>query len=132
MATISIMGIAFTALLASLMGVFQFGDQHRRLAVAETLVRRYADSVDNATYVACATPASYAAALAPAPPSGFAVQITAVEYWNGDANATFHSSTAACTTGGDQGSQRITVRVTQTGVTGGVVDDAVVLKRDAS
>jgi prepilin-type N-terminal cleavage/methylation domain-containing protein len=132
MVTIAIMGIAFTALLASLLGIFKFGDQHRQLAVAETLVRRYGDSVDNAAYVNCATAASYAAALTPAPPSGYSVQITAIEYWNGDANVTFHSSQATCTSSGDKGSQRVTVRVSQTGVTNGVVDDVTVVKRSAT
>jgi prepilin-type N-terminal cleavage/methylation domain-containing protein len=129
MVTISIIGVAFTALLAALMGVFTFGEQHRKHAVGETLVRRYADSVNNATYVSCATPASYAAALAPAPPTSYTVSITSVQYWNGDATATFGSS---CVPANDKGVQRITIRVTGATSTATVPNEVVILKRNPS
>jgi prepilin-type N-terminal cleavage/methylation domain-containing protein len=132
MVTISIIGIAFTALLAALMGVFTFGDQHRKAAVGETLVRRYADNVNNATYVNCATASSYSAALAPAPPTDYAVAITAIEYWNGDATATFGTSQSGCVSATDKGIQRITVRVTGTVSTGSIPSEVVILKRNPS
>jgi prepilin-type N-terminal cleavage/methylation domain-containing protein len=132
MVTISILGIAFTALLASLMGVFSFGEQHRKLAVGETLVRRYADSVNNATYVDCATTSSYSASLTPAPPTGYTVTITTVEYWNGDASATFGTSQSGCVSASDKGAQRITVRVTGVASVGPLSNDVVILKRDPS
>src|SRR4051812_16752640 len=83
--TIAIMGIAFGAILGGLNGVFSSQQQHQELAVAETWLRRYAEQVDAATYVACATTSSYASALLPAPPTGYTVQVSSVDYWNGDA-----------------------------------------------
>jgi prepilin-type N-terminal cleavage/methylation domain-containing protein len=132
--TISIMGIAFTALLAALMGVFTNGDTHRKLAVAETLLRRYADSIENAAYVNCAAPADYASALtgSPSPPTGYTVAIAPpVKYWDGAVSpAAFGSSQSNCVANGDKGIQQLTLRVTQTDTVRGVVKDLVVTKRD--
>jgi prepilin-type N-terminal cleavage/methylation domain-containing protein len=127
--TISIMGIAFTALLGALIGIFQTGDTHRKVAVSETLVRRYADAVDTAPYVDCAEPTDYAAAVSEEPPpTGFTVQVTAVEYWDGNPNSAFlGTSPDACI---DKGVQRVNVRVTQTDPGHGFVDNFLVVKRN--
>jgi prepilin-type N-terminal cleavage/methylation domain-containing protein len=126
--TIAIMGIGFGAILSGLGGVFMSGDQHRKLAVAETWLRRDAEQVDAAAYVACASTASYAGALSPAPPAGYTAQITAIDYWNGDApNATFGTT---CTT--DKGAQRVTLQVASTSTYRGVSQTVVIVKRDPS
>jgi hypothetical protein len=68
------------------------------------------------------------AALSPAPPTGYTAQITAIDYWNGDApNATFGST---CTT--DKGAQRITLQVASTATYRGVSQSVVIVKRDPS
>jgi prepilin-type N-terminal cleavage/methylation domain-containing protein len=131
MVTIAIMGIGFTALLACLAGTFTAGDQNRKVAVAQTVARKYADALSNATYVSCAVTTSYASALV-SPPSGFTVAVTNVEYWNGDSTATFGTSPSTCTTNGDQGVQRLNLRVTQTDSLRGVIEDVLVLKRKPS
>jgi prepilin-type N-terminal cleavage/methylation domain-containing protein len=130
--TITIMGIAFTALLSALTGIFWSGDAHRKVARAETLVRSYADAVDVAPYVNCAAAADYTGALLPAPPAGYTASIQLVEYWNGGATGSIFPGTtqATCVANGDKGVQRITVRVVQTDAVRGVTIDVVVVKRD--
>jgi prepilin-type N-terminal cleavage/methylation domain-containing protein len=131
MVTIAIMGIGFTALLGCLAGTFTAGDQGRKVAVAQVVARKYADALGTATYVNCAVAGDYAAALA-SPPTGFAVQVTGVEYWNGDATATFGTSQSGCSSAGDQGAQRLNLRVTQTDTLRGVVENVLVVKRSPS
>jgi hypothetical protein len=93
--------------------------------------RKYADALGNAAYVNCAVANDYGASLSP-PPAGFTVQVTSVEYWNGDATATFGASQGACESAGDQGAQRLNLRVTQSDTLRGVVENVLVVKRSTS
>jgi prepilin-type N-terminal cleavage/methylation domain-containing protein len=127
--TMTIVGIAFTALLGSLSAMFMNNDSHRKVSYAQTLLRRYAEQLQAASYVDCATTSTsaYTAALAPVPAS-YAASLQSVTYWNGDSAATFNSNCA----GGDKGVQRITLRVQQTDSVRPVTKDLVVVKRDPS
>jgi type II secretory pathway pseudopilin PulG len=130
--TISLMGVAFAAILGGVAGVYSDGATHRNAALVETWLRRYAESLDAAAYVACATTTSYNGALAPSPPANFSAQITAVTYWDGAANASFTSSQSGCVAAGDKGVQRITLQVSETEQFRGVTENVVVVKRDPS
>lgn len=131
MVTVMIVGIAFATILVALQGMYTANDENRKLSVAETWVRRYADAIGNASYVSCASTSSYSAALTPALPAQYSATISSVEYWNGDASpATFGSLQSACQSGGDKGAQRITVRVTGQLTSGTVTKTAVFVKRN--
>src|SRR5689334_12360936 len=79
--TVAILGIAFGTILTGVSGMYDTNDRDRKLAYAETWVRRYAEDVDAATYVPCATASSYQSGLSAAP-TGYTVTL-AVKYWNG-------------------------------------------------
>jgi type II secretory pathway pseudopilin PulG len=128
--TISLMGVAFAAILGGVAGIYSDSTVHRNAALVETWLRRYAESLDSASYVACATPSSYNAALTPSPPANFSVQINAVEYWDGNASAAFTSSQPGCVAAGDKGAQRITLQVAETEQFRGVTENVVLVKRD--
>lgn len=128
--TVAIMGIAFASILAGVSSMFNDSDLARKSALTETWLRRYAETVDSATYVTCATPSSYSSALTPSPPTGYAVQISTVEYWDGSASATFTTSQSGCVSAGDQGAQRITVQVTNTQTSPVLTRKVVIVKRN--
>ncbi len=127
--TIAIIGVAFVSLLAALTGVFMDGDTHRKSAQVTTLLSRYAEQLQSATYVDCATPttAGYTSALSPVP-GGYTASIVSVEYWNGDRDVAFDPTCA----GGDKGAQRITIHVASTDTNRPVGDDLVLVKDDPS
>jgi prepilin-type N-terminal cleavage/methylation domain-containing protein len=127
--TIAIIGVAFVSLLAALTGLFMDGDQHRKSVQVETLLRRYAEQLQSATYVNCATTgtAGYTSALTPVP-TGYSASIVTVEYWNANSSATFNTTCA----GGDKGAQRITIRVASTDTNRPARDDLVLVKDDPS
>lgn len=112
--TIAIVGIAFAAILGGMVTSIVVSDLHRKQAVADALARSAAEAVkDHAVaYVECAGPNAYRDAL-PAAPSGYAVSITDVRYWDGAAPAIgapyAPAFRASCPTS-DQGMQLITVR----------------------
>jgi prepilin-type N-terminal cleavage/methylation domain-containing protein len=127
--TIAIIGVAFVSLLAALTGVFMDGDTQRKSVQVETLMRRYAEQLQAATYVSCATTstAGYTSTLAPVP-ANYTASIVSVEYWNADSSATFNTTCA----GGDKGAQRITIRVASTDTVRPVRDDLVLVKDNPS
>jgi prepilin-type N-terminal cleavage/methylation domain-containing protein len=130
MVTIAIMGIAFVAILTALGGMYKAKDEHRQLATAETWVRRYAESITNAAYVACATTSSYNGALTPAMPSGYTAAVTKVEYWDGSNAPAATWPTTGCTVANDKGAQRITLTVTGTLTSGSITKTLVFVKRN--
>jgi prepilin-type N-terminal cleavage/methylation domain-containing protein len=83
---IIIVSVGFAAILTAMTTSITVSDLHRKQATADALVRSAAEalkdtsSTDAAAYVPCATPASYAAALPPAP-AGYSVSISSVTYW---------------------------------------------------
>jgi prepilin-type N-terminal cleavage/methylation domain-containing protein len=133
MVTVMIVGIAFGTILVALQGMYRASDEHRKLSVAETWVRRYADAIGAASYTSCASTSTYSAALTPSPPADYTATIASVEYWNGDTSpATFGSLQSACQSSGDKGAQRITVRVAGTLTSGSVTKTVVFVKRNPS
>jgi type II secretory pathway pseudopilin PulG len=102
--TISIMGIAFVAILGAIAISVQTSDISRSEASAETLLRTSAAQVQQAPYVECPTPPGYPVA---ATSDSVTVTITSVKYWDGSTNpATF----GACPAGGDLGMQSIDLK----------------------
>jgi prepilin-type N-terminal cleavage/methylation domain-containing protein len=126
MVTISIMGVAFATILAGLSGMFRSNTQTRQLAVAETYIRRYADDLQAATYVPCASAAAYQSSFSATVPTGYTAQVASVKYWNGDASSPSFGTTCAT----DQGVQQVTLTVATTVTTGGVSQSLVIVKRD--
>jgi prepilin-type N-terminal cleavage/methylation domain-containing protein len=127
--SISILGVAFVAILGAVSANFAADDLHRQLTTADTWLRRYGEAVHAAPYVACARPVNYRPALDPAPPPGFARRLVSVEYWDGNATAAFGGSRAACISAGDTGIQRVTIRVTTAGRARPVAETLVIFKR---
>ena len=108
--TISIMGIAFTGLLAGLATAIRLSGIHRGQANAAVVLVSAADSVKNQSYVACpsVTTSSYNPTSGVTLPSGWSssnVTILSVKPWNGSA---FQASCPAT----DQGLQLITSKAT--------------------
>jgi len=108
--SIVIMGLVATAIIGGLFMSVRASDYHRREATAESLIRAAAEQVKGATYASCAGTGSY---TLPTPPAGYASQVLSVEYWTGLGTPpnTFQST---CPTAGDQGLQRITLRMAAT------------------
>src|SRR4029079_16279383 len=109
--------------------LFMDGDTHRKSAQVEVLLSSYAEQLQNATYVNCATTstAGYTRALTPVP-TGYTASVVTVEYWNANSSATFNTTCA----GGDKGAQRITTRRESPATNRPVSDDLVVLKDNPS
>jgi prepilin-type N-terminal cleavage/methylation domain-containing protein len=137
--TLSIVSIAFVAILSAISVMIVSSAEHRELTDAEAAVRNAAEFVRSDTdvpYRACddspAPLASYHAAVTAADDAqvavaaGYTVGVHAVEPWNGDSPATFVAG-GACPGGGDRGVQRVTVRVT---TPAGRTQDLLVVKRE--
>jgi Tfp pilus assembly protein PilV len=111
-----IMGIAVVAIVGGLASSILISDVHRRQAQTGVVVRDYAEALqaaitaDQANYIACAGPASYAPSAAAVAGTGFTVPSgytgsASVQYWDGS------STFASCPAGGDTGLQRVTLTV---------------------
>jgi type II secretory pathway pseudopilin PulG len=110
-----ILGIAVVAIVGGLASSILISDVHRRQTQSGVIVRDYAEALqaavtaDQANYVACAGPASYAPSAAAVAATGFTVPsgytaTASVQYWNG-------STFGSCPAGGDTGLQRVTLTV---------------------
>jgi Tfp pilus assembly protein PilV len=110
--TVSIMGTAFVGILAGIGTTFVATDSHRQDATAETVLRSYAERMQDPTgmtYVNCATSSTYGTPSGftlPATPAGWTAVVTSALIWQGDTPPTF---TSTCTT--DKGLQQLTLRV---------------------
>ena len=107
------------------------------------VVRNYAELLQQSTgtyaYIPCATitgTSVYPAYNPPAPNTSYVTKITKIEYLTGYSSSqqpTWQDSTAGCPSGGDQGAQRLTIRVdgpiTDPTVRG--VETITLVKRDA-
>ncbi len=111
--TVVIVGIAFAAILGGMVTSIVVSDLHRKQAAADALVRSAAEALKDpaVAYVDCAGPNAYRDAL-PAAPSGFAVQVSQVAYWDGASSdpMTFSGSCPSP----DRGAQRITLVASST------------------
>ena len=131
--TIAIVGITFTAILGGLMTSITASALQRKEATADSVVRSAAEWVKDSrqnVYANCAVPGSYPLGGLGVP-SGFAVNITQVEYWNGAApspSVAFPpTTTLQCQAAGDKGMQRITIAATSSD--GQVTEKVQVIKR---
>ena len=81
--TIVVLGTGFVTILAGLTTTMRTTDLHHQQSRGEAIVREYAEAVDAAPYVSCATgyPAAYA------PPAGWTASVTGVAYWDKSAKA---------------------------------------------
>jgi prepilin-type N-terminal cleavage/methylation domain-containing protein len=79
---VAIMGIAFAAIVGGMYTYVVASDVHRKQAVTGALLRSAAEDLKTRPYVDCATPGQYAPTV-PGAPSGYALSVTAVQYWNG-------------------------------------------------
>ena len=106
---IVILGIAFTALLGGMATGVIGSRHHRSQSSANTILVSAAEKVKAAAYVACAVHTDYdpAAALAEVTGDFGPADVTAVQYWDGAADA----FGATCPAGGDQKLQQVTVSV---------------------
>jgi len=114
MVTIAILGIAVVAVVGGIAASIKISDYHRKQANSLVFARAYAEAVEKSIaatptgYVACPTAPTYSSAysLPAAATSTYQADAATVEYWN-SATSTF----GACPGTGDQGVQRVTVRV---------------------
>lgn len=102
---ISILGIAFTAIVGGLFTSAVTSDAIRKQAAAAASLASYAEAVKADPYLACATTYPGTGFTLPA---GFTKGAVAVAYWN----ATSLTFDATCTT--DPGLQRVTLSLTST------------------
>jgi type II secretory pathway pseudopilin PulG len=96
-----IMGLVIVAAVGGLVTAVLVSDIHRKQATAASYARDYAEAVQAAPYVACATPPAYASAGPTWP--GYPKSVVAVRYWTGSA---WQGSCSA-----DVGVQQVTVQV---------------------
>lgn len=127
--TVVIVGIAFAAILGGMVTSIVVSDVHRKQASTDALVRSAAEAVKDLSvaYVSCANAGDYASAL-PAAPSGYAVSISSVEYWDGTSTDPVGFS-GSCPSP-DRGVQRVTLVATSSD--GGATETVQILKRQAT
>lgn len=109
--TIVIVGIAFTALLGGMITSITVSDLHRKQATADTVVRDAAEWVKDLeqTYKSCAVPTGANSYSLPPAPSGYAVSVTSVEYWDGNVATSDPLTFVSSCPSPDWGLQRITL-----------------------
>jgi type II secretory pathway pseudopilin PulG len=141
--TTAILGIAVVAIFGTIWTSLRVADYHRKTVTADLVLRNFAESMQQRTgtyqYVPCATLSganAYPAYATPAPNSTYLATITKIEYLSGYSSTnepTWTDSTAGCPPGGDQGVQRLSLKVdgpiTDPKVRG--VEKVTIIKRDA-
>jgi len=124
---VSILGIAFVALLTAMFTSNVSSDLHRKQAVAGGELRNFSEAIQRETYVSCATVSSYGSTYTA--PTGFTKSITAIEFHNADATNPAVSIFQGTCPSTDQGIQRLTLRIASTDAR--ITEDLVVVKRCA-
>lgn len=105
--SISILGVAGSAILGGIGVASSNSALHRTQAVTQNLIRNWAESVSAAPYAACASPPHFNGTkpdLTAAQYTGYSATVSSVQYWNG---AAFVASCPAT----DLGLQRVTLQV---------------------
>lgn len=105
--SMTILGIAGTAVLGGVGIASSTSALHRTQAQAQNLIRNWAEDVSDRTYTSCVTVGDFAATkpdLTGAQYSGYTATVGGVAYWNG---AAFVASCPAP----DLGLQRVTLRL---------------------
>ncbi|MCA1833694.1 MAG: type II secretion system protein [Actinomycetota bacterium] len=100
--TVSILGIAFLAVVGGMTTSILASDIHRKESTAGAALRSYAEVVKTTAYSNCST--NYSPAYTP--PANFTPTITGIKYWN-DATGTWLALCAA-----DSGIQLVSLQVT--------------------
>ena len=123
LAALIILGVAITAILAAMGTSIITVDTHRKLVSDDAILRSYAEQLQSAPFVECATPAQYPLLSDPAGNwTSFQTTITAVDSWNtstSPANGVAFGG-AACTPGtAGAGLQRIQLQAVSTSGRGG-------------
>lgn len=119
--TTAILGIAVVAVFGTIWTSLRVADYHRKTVTADLVLRNFAERMQESTgdyqYVPCATLSgadAYPAYDNPAPNTGYLATITKIEYLTGYSatdEPTWQDSTADCPSGGDQGLQRLGLKV---------------------
>ena len=127
--SVAIMGTAFVAILAGIGTTLIATDSHRQQATAETVLRSYAERIQDAAdvaYVDCATTASYANPVGfSLPASGWSASVSSVLFWQGDTPPTF---AASCPTP-DNGLEQLTLTVQSPAGSRQATETVVIVKR---
>jgi Tfp pilus assembly protein PilV len=126
--SVTIMAIGFVAILAGIGTTLLATDTHRQDATAETVLRSYAERIQDpvdVAYVNCATTASYASPTGfSLPATGWSASITSVQFWQGNTPPTF--STCPTT---DKGVQQLTLQVQSPAGNHRATETVVIVKR---
>ena len=127
--TVAIMGTAFVGILAGIGMTFVATDSHRQDATAETVLRSYAERLEDPAgvpYVNCAAPATYQTPSGfSLPAAGWTASVTKVLAWQGNNPPKF---TATCPTA-DKGLQQLTLTVKSPAGTHQSTATVVIVKR---
>jgi type II secretory pathway pseudopilin PulG len=118
--SIAIIGLGVTSILGAVMAATGSSTLDQRQVQAQSRLKSWAEKLNTAGYVDCATTSSYPTYLtfagqtspAPALPNGFTAGYVTVQSWNGTG---FVATTPSCTAGvggTDQGVQRVQLRIT--------------------
>jgi prepilin-type N-terminal cleavage/methylation domain-containing protein len=135
--TVALISIAFVGILGAVGALVLSSVQNRNAASSEAVVRSaaaYTQSITSTPYLACnqAPLATYNISGVPLP-AGFTASITDVQFWNGDSSPATFSLGPGCPPGGDQGLERVTVRVASpNNFGGGYTKTLTVLKRNSA
>jgi type II secretory pathway pseudopilin PulG len=125
------LGSIVAAIITAMGSAIVASDAHRKTVTADAVVRTYAERLQAAGYIACATPTTNAyqpgSMFNNNQYAGFAsgTKIVSITYWAGDAQGTFSPT---CTT--DKGIQLITIKAVSSDDRGGQTLD--VVKRQPS
>jgi type II secretory pathway pseudopilin PulG len=118
MATMILLGICITALVASLITAIQTSATHRRIIRTGNETINVVEVIRGMAYVPCATTTTYGTtnniAGYTVPQPDFTVEITQIRWLtsNTASPAVWKVPGSGCTAANDQGAQQITVRVT--------------------
>jgi hypothetical protein len=104
--SISILGVAGSAILGAVGMASSSSTLHRNLATSQNLVRNWAEAVTAADYVKCAGPGAFDGTkpnLTADQYKGYSATVSAVRYWDGTTFGT------ACSAATDTGLQRVSL-----------------------
>jgi type II secretory pathway pseudopilin PulG len=113
--TVVLLGILASGIVGALFTTIRVSDLDAQQAVAEPLIRSYAEAWRRVPYAPCTAGSSVDPYAATAPPgftlpSGASASVISVRFWDGTSTAPA-SFVATCPAGGDQGFQQLTLRV---------------------
>ena len=124
LAALIILGVAITAILAAMGTSIITADTHRKLVSDDAILRSYAEQLQSAPFVECATLAQYPPFSDPPPQNwaNYQATITAVDSWNTSASpangVTFGGAACTPNTAG-AGLQRIQLQAASSSGRGG-------------